>query len=1610
VSINLGNQGLPLLSGYAAKQCSRRTHNTFDLSVPAPSSLPEVVQLRMTEGRVFEEEVIVPTLEAAQGDRCVSIVCGDHKADKQRRIHETEAAMEARALVIIGGQLPDDTAGGRSGSPDVLFRATLDLGRARYVPADIKHHTTLRRAPRGMARITALDRTLNNSHPRDAPGWSHMTSHRAEDAMQLAHYTRMLQEMDRHPGTNPESDVFLGGIIGTSDFTEVTGERYGVVWYDLKALTEKTWSASAEAGWVKRSVLDVYDHEFAFRSRIARAARDGEELVRPFGKAECVECPYVRWCQEYAGEHDSSFAITTGRLTDREWHYLYEQGLGRVEALAAATPAGALAAGFHQVASNLPVPGKRLSNVIRRARLHRDGVSLERTRLDDIVVPVAGVEIDFDVEWHPADGHVYQWGARVRYGTDETTATYEHSAVSFDVLDDTTAYALAQEFFTWMEGFVAEHEAAGRTVGIYHWTTPETRLATKMLGGERAERLFEGRFTDLKEFMAQRFFARDGFSLKVIAPLFGFRWRAPDAGGMQSVLKVDQARDGSDPVVQAAAREWLLAYNEDDCAAQAAIRDGINELLLEESPSNESSDRPGAEVPAADLLETHNDADTVIEPHVISRPATQGESVSPNQLPASAASVSAAITTMDPRGRTPRRSVGRDNRLLSVNEIRRRVAQFCLDYAGVTSERQNTADFWKALMRCYGVEDSYVQGVTFEYPARRSDTGREGRIDVFMPGRYLIEQKTAGRIRTPRLGSESNAEQQAKAYLTGGSITETQMPRWLVTSDFATFQVTDLSQPARSPRRTRTIRFEELNDHVELFLFLAGDDPDAMIAEAQAEASVKAARLMGDLYAAMTGDSDVDATEVQDAREEDAGTMEASILLTRLLFLMFGDDAGLWERGLFHRFVETRTSVDGSDLGQQLRTLFEVLDTPEDRRSRRVDEAMKAFPYVNGDLYKDAGHDQTIWFDPDMRDALLAACRFDWSRISPAVFGSLFQTVKSRAARNLAGEHYTSEDNILKTLRPLFLDEYRKRTDAADTKPKLEALHAEFKRLRFVDPACGCGNFLIVAYREMRALELELLVKLKALRGREGELILDPSELLNVRLDQFYGIELNWWPAKIAETAMYLVDHQANQKMLNTLGLPVTRLPITISANIDHANALTIDWEAVLPADRGLRVYVFGNPPFLGRKVSSAAQKAELRQAWGVTNPGHLDFVTAWHAKSLEYLSGKDGEFAFVTTNSITQGEPVADLFPKIGERGWQIKFAHRTFAWRTESAAKETAAVHCVIVGFTRDSTSKPRLFDYPSPDSAPVERRTVSTGINGYLVDGPLVYATRRSEMLSSELPELGYGSMPNDGGHLMISPAEYADVMADPVAARYVHKFVGATELIHNKDRWCLWLVDLDPADVPRSPVLQSRLAKVKVVREASKNPDTWPHAETPHRFWFINQPDVTYLCIPAHFSENRRYATVARFEPDVIAGNANFTCPDPDGFGFGIISSAMFMAWQRAVGGRIKSDLRFSGTLVWNNLPLAIVPATLRRQIIEAGESVLAARALHPNRSLADHYQPLAMTAELVAAHRALDKVVDKAFGLPRARHLTEADRQRILFERLVELSPPRTPTR
>ncbi|HZK37066.1 MAG TPA: DNA methyltransferase [Aeromicrobium sp.] len=731
-------------------------------------------------------------------------------------------------------------------------------------------------------------------------------------------------------------------------------------------------------------------------------------------------------------------------------------------------------------------------------------------------------------------------------------------------------------------------------------------------------------------------------------------------------------------------------------------------------------------------------------------------------------------------------------------------------------------------------------------------------------------------------------------------------------------------------------------------------------------ASVEAARLMGTLY------NELDKSRVP--------PHDATLLLARLLFLLFGDDTGMWEARLFQRYVAEYTTDD--TLHTDLDGLFRTLNTLEAKRTLPPGSPYEPFRYVNGGLYADPLSIPSL--SAEFRAGLLSAGDFDWGVISPAVFGSMFQTVKDKNARRQGGEHYTTEANILKTIRPLFLDEYQERLDAGwDDKAQLTKLHNDLGRLRFLDPACGCGNFLIVAYRELRSLELELLKRRRDLDILNGvhtggvdrsQMSLDVTGDIKVTLDHFYGIEIEEWPARIAETAMLLVDHLANQRMEQDFGLAPDRLPIAIAPTIHHGNALHTDWANLVPS--GDHVIVMGNPPFNGARTLTPGGRADMEHVWGPALNGNFDFVTAWYRKALDYFGNEAGRWAFVSTNSICQGEPAADLWQAILNEGWRCRFAHRSFQWDSEAVGK--AAVHVSILGFDRAKTSpKPALWTYEVGGGGEGVRNDV-TRINPYLVDGPNVLVRRRPRPLRADLPPISNGSMANDGGHLFVAAAELDKTRADPAAAKYLRRFVGADELIHDLERWCLWMTNLDPLDVAASAPLRERLAAVRKLRTASRRVGTKKAAHVPHLFGERRQPDVPYLAIPRHVSEHRRYFTVAHLSPEIICGDANFLVPDPDGFVLGILSSSMFIAWMRAIGGRLESRLRFSNTFTYNTFPFPSLTARQKTQIVAAASGIISAREAHPGASLATLYETGSMPNDLAKAHKALDQVVDNIF--------------------------------
>lgn len=797
-----------------------------------------------------------------------------------------------------------------------------------------------------------------------------------------------------------------------------------------------------------------------------------------------------------------------------------------------------------------------------------------------------------------------------------------------------------------------------------------------------------------------------------------------------------------------------------------------------------------------------------------------------------------------------------------------------------------------------------------------------------------------------------------------------------------------------------------------------------------------------------------------------AGMSEAQIstVMARLLFLLFADDTQMWseseDSNSFERMIRG-THQEGTDLAQRLNELFDLLNKKPSGASAVADapEYLSGFKYVNGGMFADAvplPAEMSGAVAKTFRQQLLATSERDWSKVSPAIFGSMFQSVRDAKTRREMGEHYTSEEDVLKTLNPLFLDELRDKltnaVDKSDEPTRLRNLRRELANIRFMDPACGCGNFIIIAYREMRKLELDILVRLRNLgqidESELGSLVVGTAGVSEgvrkrarsieplVTIDNFYGLELDPWPASIARTAMFLVERQMDQKMMEEFGYAPVRLPLAHSAHILEGDALTEvdevsgeqvdrDWSKVLPvtvqdvAD-GVRVYIAGNPPFVGQAKKGDEQDLGMRLAWGDDYAGYLDFATAWFAKAARYLKTLQeqaealkvkvvpGDFAFVSTNSIVQGQPVPSLFGPLFRDGWRLKFAYRTFPWKSEATGK--AAVHCVITGFTRSEVPEKRsvrVFDYDWSTRRTVEQEPVHT-LNAYLVEGPNVLVEKRSKPLSSLIPEVVRGSQPTDGGNLIVEVEDYPVVAADPVAARYLRPFRMGKELVQGLDRWCLWMVDATEEEIASSPVLSTRVAAVAEMRSQSTKKATQLKASTPHLFDENRQPADTYVGVPRVVSDNRPYYTVKPLSPEVIAGDKVYTAIDPDGFLFAIISSSMFITWQRAVGGRLKSDLSFSNTVVWNNLPVPQISEEQRRKVIAAGRKVLAAREAIEERagepvSLADMYASLAtMDPALRAAHDELDSAVDVAFGATR-RCSSEAKRLEILFERYQELT-------
>lgn len=813
---------------------------------------------------------------------------------------------------------------------------------------------------------------------------------------------------------------------------------------------------------------------------------------------------------------------------------------------------------------------------------------------------------------------------------------------------------------------------------------------------------------------------------------------------------------------------------------------------------------------------------------------------------------------------------------LSWNEIKSRALAFSKHWADASNEDGEGKPFLIAFFEIFGITNKRI--ASFEHAVKKYGGGA-GYVDLFWPGILLVEMKSRGK-------NLDRAHTQAMDYFPG--IAERDLPRFVLVCDFARFRLFDLVEGA-----TYEFPLEELYKNVRLFGFIAGYQ--TQVIKPQDPINIKAAERMGRLH--------------DQLRAIGYEGRPLELYLVRMLFCLFAEDTGIFEKRQFQDYIELRTSVDGADLAHHLSTLFYVLNTPQDKRLKNLDEHLAAFPYINGKLFADMLPPAS--FDAAMRESLLDLCGLDWGRISPAIFGSLFQSIMDAQARRNLGAHYTSEENILKLIKPLFLDalwaEFEK---IRGNKKRLTEFHAKLRTLTFFDPACGCGNFLVITYRELRLLELEVLRAANA----GGQMALDVHQMIAVDVDQFFGIEIEDFPAQIAQVALWLVDHQMNMKVSEEFGAYFVRIPLNHSATIVHGNALQTDWMTVLPAERC--AYLLGNPPFVGAKYMDDAQREDARAVFfGIENAGLLDFVAAWYVKAARYMAAHPPiRAAFVSTNSITQGEQVGALWGWMLAQGVKIHFAHRTFSWTNEARGK--AAVHCVIVGFGLQDVAEKTIFEYE--DIKGEAHAVRASNINPYLVDAPDLVLPRRSRPLC-DVPQIGIGSQPIDDGNYLFTQEERDSFLKiEPSAAPFFHRWLGAIEFINGFERWCLWLGDCPPQQLRKMPEVMKRVDAVRTFRLASKRKQTLVAADFPTHFGTELIPQQPYLLIPEVSSERRKFIPIGFEQPTTFCSNLVRMLPNATLFHFGVLTSTMHNAWVRSVCGRLKSDFRYSAAIVYNGV--------------------------------------------------------------------------------------------
>ena len=901
----------------------------------------------------------------------------------------------------------------------------------------------------------------------------------------------------------------------------------------------------------------------------------------------------------------------------------------------------------------------------------------------------------------------------------------------------------------------------------------------------------------------------------------------------------------------------------------------------------------------------------------------------------------------------------------------RLAAQFARRFQNEKRERAEKDTFWNEFFAIFGLDR--FRTATTEYAVKHRN-GHTKFADVFWAGRLLCEHKSAGK-------DLDAAFEQAMGYVEEiRRHNPKDVPRHIIVSDFATMKLYDLKDGTNV-----FFPLSELPEHIKLRHFDFMDGITHELRQAQEQANIEAAAAVGSLYQAFRADGSYDEHSLKQ-------------FLIRLLFCFFADDTLIFEPNQFEGYLKKYTREDGEDIGGTLNRLFAVLNTPSERRAQNMNTELRAFPYVNGKMFEEQLGE--FYFNAELRELLLQCSERDWAEISPEIFGNLFQSVMDNVERRELGAHYTEEGNILKVIDGLFMDNLRQRFQAAckvSGKAKRTAaiyeLHQEIGRLQFLDPACGCGNFLVVAYRELRRLEDDIIGELYSIEDGQYDMA---TFIIETHIGQFHGIEIDEYPAQIAKVAMWLTDHQCNLRTAERFGKTRPSIPLTDSAEIINANSLHTDWPQ---AD-----YIFGNPPFVGKQYQTPAQKTDIQMiCGGIKGFGILDYVANWYVKAARIIGQTPKvQAAFVSTNSITQGEQASVLWQYLFKQDIEIHFAHRTFQWTSQASGK--AAVHCVIVGFRQPErhTGAKYLFDYPDIKGLP--KKHTASNINQYLTDAPSTIINKQRKQICNELPMV-FGSMPNDGGNLLLSTAEkQALLAAEPLAAQYIRPFFGSEEFLNDKERWCLWFHGISETrlhhDLKQMPQTAQRIESVRQKRSESDRATTKELAATPHLFGEIRQPaSGNYLIIPRVSSEARAFIPIGYVDCNTINSDANFMLPNATLYHFGILCSTMHNAFMRAVAGRLESRYRYSNTIVYNNFPFPFAPQSEgrpapadeqkhRAAIEAAAQAVLDARAFYrqeaareglPPPSLADLYRPDAPFTRLHQAHRALDKAVDAAYG-------------------------------